>query len=58
MEDGRGQKCSESGLEIFGHPGHISLGTQRLVEFGVGHVSLGNEVIPSEPKIGGPTPID
>ena len=56
MEDRRRKKKVESGLEVFRHPGHNSLGgAQRLVESGVGHVSLGNEVIPREPKIGVPT---
>ena len=48
----------ESGLEVAQRPSHISLGTQRLVGAGVGNVSLGNEVISSEPIFGGPTPVD
>ena len=56
MEDRRRKKSVESGLEVFRDPGHNSLGAvQRLVEC---HVSLGNEVIPSEPKIGAPTLVD
>ena len=58
MEDRRGKKRPESGLEISQHSGHDSLGTQSLVGSGVGTVSLGNEVIPSDPIIGGPTTVD
>ena len=58
MKDGTRKKRVESGLEISQHPSHNSLGTQRFVESGVDSVSLGNEVIASEPKIGGPTPVD
>ena len=58
MEGRRWKKEPGNGHEISQHLSHISLGTQRLVGSGVGNVSLGNEVIPSEPIIGGPTPVD